>query len=227
VGHLYIVRDDITTTPTTWGLGFIWCYLNLLLQICKRVSARLAWFQNHKFLPIFRTLCWISRSSCACLFFRFVSRLKVVLDTARTIPIGDNISVTKAHRLVIVVVMQHNADSPRNQVIHLSSKGWDKPPLIRVPPQDHIYSWANSLLVIKTTCGSLLIIKKINFPIGHWIKILFLIGCPSVKVEEQKSLLPLTKVLCNLQIWTTWIPTLYFSTTIICFVITKNVYYCC
>jgi hypothetical protein len=35
-----------------------------------------------------------------------------------------------------------------------------------------------------------LAIKKFNFPIGHWVEILFLIGHPSVKVGEQMSFCP-------------------------------------
>jgi hypothetical protein len=54
----------------------------------------------------------------------------------------------------------------------------------------------NSLLAMKTTCGYLLVIKKFNFPIGHWVEILFLIGHPSFKVREQKSLMPLITVFC-------------------------------
>jgi hypothetical protein len=50
--------------------------------------------------------------------------------------------------------------------------------------------WVNSLLAIKKSCDSLLAIKKINFPIGHWVQILFLIGHPSIKVGEQMSFWP-------------------------------------
>jgi hypothetical protein len=53
-----------------------------------------------------------------------------------------------------------------------------------------------SLLAIKKTCGSLLAIKNFNFPISHWVKILFRISHLSVKLGEQKSLFPLITVLC-------------------------------
>jgi hypothetical protein len=46
------------------------------------------------------------------------------------------------------------------------------------------------------TCDFLLAIKKFNFPIDHWVEILFLIDHPSVKVGEQMSILPLTTFLC-------------------------------
>jgi hypothetical protein len=39
-------------------------------------------------------------------------------------------------------------------------------------------------------------LKKFNFTIAHWVKILFLIGHPSVKVGEKISFLPLTTFVC-------------------------------
>jgi hypothetical protein len=65
-----------------------------------------------------------------------------------------------------------------------------------------IKNMVNSLLTIRKTCGSLLVIKKFNFHIDYWVEILFLTDHPSVKVREQKSLLPhRIYLICNLQIW--------------------------
>jgi hypothetical protein len=49
---------------------------------------------------------------------------------------------------------------------------------------------ANKELAIKKTCDSLLAIKNYNFPIGHWVEILFLLGHPSIKISEQMPFLP-------------------------------------
>jgi hypothetical protein len=48
----------------------------------------------------------------------------------------------------------------------------------------------NSLLAIKKLLVPCWPLKNFNFPIGHWDEILFLIDHPSVKLGEQKSLLP-------------------------------------
>jgi hypothetical protein len=54
----------------------------------------------------------------------------------------------------------------------------------------------NSLLAIKKLVIPYWPSKNFNFPIGHWVKILFLIGHQSVKVGEQMSFLPLEAFLC-------------------------------
>jgi hypothetical protein len=53
----------------------------------------------------------------------------------------------------------------------------------------------------KKTCDSSLAIKKFNFPLGHWVEIIFLIGHFIVKVEEQISFLPLATFLCFITIF--------------------------
>jgi hypothetical protein len=53
------------------------------------------------------------------------------------------------------------------------------------------YTKGNFFIGHKKTCGFLVTIKKSQLSIGHWVEILLLIDHPSVKVREQKSLLPL------------------------------------
>jgi hypothetical protein len=59
-----------------------------------------------------------------------------------------------------------------------------------------LFRWVNSLLAIKKLVVTYWPSKIFNFPIDHWVEILFLISHPSVKVGEQKSLLLLITVLC-------------------------------
>jgi hypothetical protein len=70
------------------------------------------------------------------------------------------------------------------------------PPFHMYPYCRYIIYRVNSLLAMKKTCDSLLAIKNFNFPIRHWIEILFLVSHPSVQVGEQMSFLPLTTFLC-------------------------------